>query len=177
MCFNKFNMTALSFSFISFVKIQNWEAQFLCLYSLTVGLTSNLTALRDKKNKNIKSSYPRFRNKRPGTFINFQENFHPRHAYSSHPVYSFLKLFPPTPFISDAFFLFRNIKSWRNEKLLFNHSYNNLLFRVLINLPFFNYPNHQARNFTTSFFKTCTCTRCSFVDTVNGFSHMISFKK
>ena len=66
-------MTALSFSFISFVKIQNWEAQFLCLYSLTVGLMSNLTALRDKKNKNIKTSYPRFRNKRPGTFINFKK--------------------------------------------------------------------------------------------------------
>ena len=123
------------------------------------------------------TAYSRVRNKRPGTFINFQENFHPRHAYSSHPVYSFLKLFPPTPFISDAFFLFRNIKSWNFFKLLFNHSYNNLLFRVLINLPFFNYPNHQARNFTTSFFKTCTCTRCSFADTVNGFSHMISFKK
>ena len=43
-------------------------------------------------------------NKRPGTFINFQENFHPRHTYSSHPVYLFLKLFPPTPFIWDAFF-------------------------------------------------------------------------
>ena len=123
------------------------------------------------------TAYSRVRNKRPGTFINFQENFHPRHAYSSHPVYLFLKLFPPTPFISDAFFLFRNIKPWRNKKLLFNYSYKNLLFRLLTNLLFFDYPNHQVRNFTTSFFKTCTCTRCSFVSIVNGFSHLISFKK
>ena len=135
------------------------------------------------------TAYSRVRNKRPGTFINFQENFHPRHAYSSHPVYLFLKLFPPTPFIyfwnffhpprlfRTLFFLFSNIKSWRNKKLLFNYSYKNLLFRLLTNLLFFDYPNHQVRNFTTSFFKTCTCTRCSFVSIVNGFSHLISFKK
>ena len=49
-------------------------------------------------------AYSRVRNKRPGVFINFQESFHPRHTYSSHPVYLFLKLFPLTPFISDAFF-------------------------------------------------------------------------
>ena len=56
------------------------------------------------------------RKKRPGTFISFQENFDPRHAYSSHPLYLFLKLFPPIQFISDAFFsLFRNIKSRRNK--------------------------------------------------------------
>ena len=74
------------------------------------------------------------------------------------------------------FFLFRNIKSWRNNELLFNYSYKNILFRVLVNLLFFDYPNRQVRNFT-SFFKTCTCTRCSFVSIVNGFSHLISFKK
>ena len=124
------------------------------------------------------TAYSRVRNKRPRAFINFQENFHPRHAYSSHLVYLFLKLFPPTPFISNAFFLFPNIKSWRNKKLLFNYSYKNFLFRVLINLLFFfYYSNHQVRNFTTSFFKTCTCTRCSFVSIVNGFSHLISFQK
>ena len=73
-------------------------------------------------------------------------------------------LFPATPFIyfwnffhplrlfRTPFFLFRNIKLWRNKKLLFNYSYKNLLFRVLINLLFFDYPNHQLRNFTTSFF-------------------------
>ena len=37
-------------------------------------------------------------------FIDFQENVLPRHAYSSHPVYLFLKLSPPTPFILGAFF-------------------------------------------------------------------------
>ena len=127
--------------------------------------------------KSLTGIYSRVRNKRPGTFINFQENFHPRHTYFSHSVYLFLKLFPPTPFISDAFFLFRNIKPWRNKKLLFNYSYKNLLFRLLTNLLFFDYPNHQVRNFTTSFFKTCTCTRCSSVTIVNGFSHLISLKK
>ena len=110
------------------------------------------------------SYYSHVQNKCPGTFINFQENFYPRHAYSSHPIYLFLKLFPPTPFISDAFFFFRNIKSWRNEKLLFNYSYRNLLFRVLINLLFFDYSNHQVQNFMASFFyiKTIKRETCVF---------------
>ena len=127
--------------------------------------------------KSLTGIYSRVRNKRPGTFINFQENFHPRQDYSSHPVYLFLKLFPPSSFISATFFIFRNIQSWGNKKLLFNYSYKNFLFRVLVNLLFFDYPNHQVRNFTTSFFKTCTCTRCSSVTIVNGFSHLISLKK
>ena len=32
------------YSFISVAKIQNCAAQFLCIYSVTVDLTSNLTA-------------------------------------------------------------------------------------------------------------------------------------
>ena len=89
----------------------------------------------------------------------------------------FWNFFRPPRLFWTLFFLFRNIKSWRNKKLLFNYSYKNLLFCVLINLLFFDYPNHQVQNFTTSFFKTCTCTRCSFVSIVNGFSHLISMKK
>ena len=49
-------MTALSYFFILVVKIQNCAAQFLCLYSVTVGLRLNLTTLRDKRNENIKTS-------------------------------------------------------------------------------------------------------------------------
>ena len=126
--------------------------------------------------KSLTGIYSRVRNKRPGTFINFQENFHPRHAYFNHPVYFFLNIFHPPRLFRTLFFLFGKIKSWRNKKKLFNYSYKNL-FRVLINLLFSDYPNHQVRNFTTSFFKTCTCTRCSSVTIVNGFSHLISLKK
>ena len=57
MCFNKFNMTALPFFFILVLKIQNCAAQFLCLYSVIVGLTLNLTTLGDKRNENIKTSW------------------------------------------------------------------------------------------------------------------------
>ena len=95
------------------------------------------------------------------------------------PFIYFWNFFHPPSLFRTLFFLFRNIKSRRNKKLLLNYSYKNFWFRVLINLFFLDYPNHQNRNFTTSFFKTCTCTctRCSFVSIVNGFSHLISFMK
>ena len=97
-------------------------------------------------------------------------------------------LIPDTPFIYFLNFfhpprlfwmLFFSSRTYNHEEIknFFNYSYKNLLFCVLINVLFFDYPNHQVRNFTTSFFKTCTCTRCSFVSIVNGFSHLISFKK
>ena len=47
-------------------------------------------------------TYSRVRNKLSGT-LNFGEKFHPRHAYSNHPVYLNLKHFPHNAFITDAF--------------------------------------------------------------------------
>ena len=123
------------------------------------------------------TAYSRVRDKRPGTFINFQKILSQDMLIPATPFIYFWNFFHPPSLFRTLFFLFRNIKSRRNKKLLFNYSYKNLWFRVLINLLFFDYPNHQNRSFTTSFFKTCTCTRCSFVSIVNGFSHLISFKK
>ena len=54
------------------------------------------------KDRQCVYEYSRVLNKRPGTLINFGEKFHPRHAYSNHPVYLNLKHIPPT-FTTDAF--------------------------------------------------------------------------
>ena len=112
----------------------------------------------------------------PGRLLIFKKISIQDMLISTTPFIFFLNIFHPPRLFRTLFFLFGKIKSWRNKKKLFNYSYKNL-FRVLINLLFSDYPNHQVRNFTTSFFKTCTCTRCSFVSIVNGFSHLISFKK
>ena len=52
----------------------------------------------------IKTRNSRIRNKRPGTLVNFGQDFHGRHLHYNHPVSLNLKHFPPISFITVAFF-------------------------------------------------------------------------